>query len=244
MDDNVKTLLDKIQELKSPRVSVYVNTTGLTIDCTPLSFKQQKDLISTLADGVVGALKFQKILNGIIMDNTSLDDLRTTDKLPIVLQLRANAIGDQIRVGSEKGKLTPILKKIKKFKVVQSKTITGDLTVMVEAPTLASENRIIQSMIDLLKKDGDAEVGKNIGNVYTHEIVKYIKSIKFGEQELVFLEIPVSDRAKIVDSLPISINKQIIEFIQDIKKAETELLTIELNGETKVLEIDVGFFDS
>jgi hypothetical protein len=244
MDDNVKTLLDKIQELKAPLVSVYVNSAKPAVDCTPLSFKQQKDLISTVADGVVGSLKFQKILNGVVMENTALDDLKTTDRLPIILQLRANAIGDQIRVGGEKGKLSPILKKIKKFKVVQSKTITGDLTVEVEVPTLASENRIIQVTIDLLKKDGEAEVGKNIGNVYTHEIVKYIKSIKFGEQELVFLDIPVSDRAKIVDNLPISINKQIIEFIQDIKKAETELLTIELNGETKILEIDVGFFDS
>jgi len=39
MEDNVKTFLEKIQELKDKKIKVNVNSGGGVIDCSPLSFK-------------------------------------------------------------------------------------------------------------------------------------------------------------------------------------------------------------
>lgn len=244
MEDNVKSFLDKIQDLKEKKIKVEVVSTGKSVDCVPLTFKQQKDLISTIADGAVGALKFQKYLNSIIIENTGLSDLKTTDKLPIILKLRLEAIGNKVRVGNDEVLLDPIIGRIQILNHTQSKVLKGDFTIELEIPTLTHENNVIQATIDSLKKEGDAEIGKNIGSIYTHEIVKYIKTIKFSDQELTFADIPVKDRVKIVENLPITINREIITFIQDIKNTESELLTVEVNGESKVLDIDVNFFDS
>lgn len=244
MDDNVKTFLEKIQELKEKKFKVVVNSSGKSVDCSPLTFKQQKDLISTIAEGAIGALKFQKYLNTIIIDNVDAPELKVTDKLPIILKLRSESIGDKVKLGSGEVSLSPIFKKLKGLVFGQTKTLLGDFTIELEVPALALENHVIQATIDTLKKAGDSEIGKNIGSIYTYEIVKYIKTIKFSDQELVFSDISVNDRVKIVENLPITINREIIGFIQDIKNQESDLLTVDVDGESKVLEIDVNFFDS
>jgi hypothetical protein len=243
MDDNVKNFLDKIQEIKDTKIKVDIISTGKQADSSPLSFKQQKDIISTIADGAIGSLKFQKILNRVVVENTGDSLLRTIDRLPIILKLRAESIGAEAKIGDDKVKIQKILDKVtKKPKIKQSDKLLGDIQVTLEVPLITYENLVIQATIDAVKKDGD-EVGKNIGSIYTYEIVKYIKNIEFGGEIVDFYEIPIQDRVNIVDSLPISTNQKIIEFIQNIKKIENDWLTVEIDGEKKVLEIDVSFFD-
>jgi hypothetical protein len=243
MDDNVKNFLDKIQEIKEKKIKVEVLSTGKEIDSTPLSFKQQKDLISTIADGTIGTLRFQKIINQIIIDNTGDSLLRVTDKLPIILKLRSESIGKDAKIGDEKVDLNKIIGKIvKSKKIKQSETISGDIKVNLEVPLLTQENTIIQATIDAIKKDGD-DMGKSIGSAYTYEIVKYIREIEFDGGSIIFIDIPIKDRVKIVDNLPISINQKVIDFIQNINKIEKEWLTVEINGDKKTLDIDVSLFD-
>lgn len=244
MDENVKSFLDKIQEIKEKKITVDVISSGKQAESKPLTFKQQKELISTIADGAIGSLKFQKIINQIVVDNTGDSLLRITDKLPIILKLRSESIGPEAKIGENKVKIKVIVDKLlKKMKLKQSFKISGDISVSLEIPLITTENQIIQAAIDTLKKDGD-DIGKNIGSIYTYEIVKYIKTIEFGGDIVNFDEIQIKDRVKIVDNLPISINQQIIDFIQDIKKIENECLTVDIDGEQKTLDIDVSLFDS
>lgn len=244
MEDNVKSFLDKIQELKDSKSKVHVLSTGKQIDSTPLSFKQQKELIGTIGDGSLGALKFQKIINEIITTNTGNLDLKVIDKLPIILKLRIDAIGKTTKVDDQQVDLEEILTKVKALKFENTKTIDDIVKVELEIPTLSQEIKVIQSAIESVKKEGEGELGKNIGNIYTYEIVKYIKSIKFGEEELKFQELPVKDRFKVVDNLPVTINQEIIKFIQEIKKKENEALTVSVDDSEKSIDIDVSFFDS
>lgn len=244
MDENVKNFLDKIQEIKEKKITVDVISSGKQAESKPLTFKQQKELISTIADGAIGSLKFQKIINQIVVENTGDSLLRITDKLPIILKLRSESIGPEAKIGENKVKIKVIVDKLlKKMKLKQSFKIFGDISVSLEIPLITTENQIIQAAIDTLKKDGD-DIGKNIGSIYTYEIVKYIKTIEFGGDIVNFDEIQIKDRVKIVDNLPISINQQIIDFIQDIKKIENECLTVDIDGEQKTLDIDVSLFDS
>jgi len=241
MNDNVKNFLDKIQEIKDKKTKVFVISTGKEVDSTPLTFKQQKELISTIADGAAGALKFQKVLNQIVIDNTGNSLLKSVDRLPIILKLRSESIGEEIKIEDGKVKIQKILDKVtKKLKLVDK--ISGEIAVNLEVPLIIEENQIIQATIDALKKDGD-ELGKNISNIYTFEIVKYIKSVEFGEDLILFSDIPIKDRVNIVNNLPISTNQKVIDFIQEIKKIETDWLTVEVNGEVKTIDIDVSFFE-
>lgn len=244
MEENVKNFLDKIQELKDEKSKVFVLSTGKQIESSPLSFKQQKDLISTIADGSVGSLKFQRILNDIIITNTGIGELKVTDKLPIIIKLRIDSIGKIYKLDQNEVNLEEILEKFKKLKLKTTATIKGAVEVELEAPTLAQENKVIQTTIDIVKKDGEDELGKSIGNIYTFEIVKYIKSVKFEDQVLNFQEVPIKDRYKIVDNLPLSINKDIISFIQKIKSDENDALMVTVDDVEKTIDIDVTFFDS
>ena len=71
MENNVQQFLDSIQELKAKKFKAYQASTKKEVDCSPLTFKQQKDIIATVADGTVGVLKFQKILNDILNYDTA-----------------------------------------------------------------------------------------------------------------------------------------------------------------------------
>jgi len=200
-------------------------------------------LISTIADGPIGALKFQKYLNDIIIKNTGLDTLLTTDRVLLILQLRIDAIGDTLKIGDVDVDLTQVIPNISNLKHKTTKTLKGAIKVELDIPDLIEDNKIINATIDVVKKE-DSEIGKNVGDIYTYEIVKYVNTIVFGEETLQFRDIPVKDRFKIVENLPLSVNKDIISFIQDIKKKETEALTVNVDGEEKSFDIDVSFFDS
>lgn len=244
MEDNVKSFLDKIQELKETKNKVHVLSTGKKVDSSPISFKQQKELIGTIADGVLGTLKLQKILNDIVTTNTGNNELKVTDKLPIILKLRIDSIGSVAKVDETDINLEELLAKAVNLKFNTTKTISDKLDVVLEVPSIQQESKVIQAAIETIKRDGEGELGKNIGSIYTYEIIKYIKSIKFDDQELVFQEIPIKDRFKVVENLPVAINKEIVKFVQDLKKTEQEVMTVSIDDSEKLIEIDVSFFDS
>ena len=245
MDDNVKNFLDKIEQLKDEKIKVDVLSTGKKVESESLTFKQQKDIISTITDGIVGPLKFQKNLNDIIIENTNSKELKIIDKLLIVVQLRIDSIGSSIKVGNKQyDVLNDVVEKLKKVKHNLTKKITGAVEIELEIPTLTSENQVISTCIDVLKKESDKDVGKSLSEIYTYEITKYIKSLTVGDDIIQFSDISVRDRVKIVNNLPLSINKQIIEFIQEIKQKEVEVLKVEIDGEVHQIDIDITFFDS
>jgi hypothetical protein len=142
--------------------------------------------------------------------------------------------------------LTKVLDSVKNIKFDITKKIkgTGSLEVELQIPTLLYETKIINSLIESIKKDNDTEMGKSIGSVYTYEIVKYVSKVKYDECEIVFSDIPIKDRFKIIEHLPLATNKGIIEVIHKLKTVETDALTVNVNGKDETINIDVSFFDS
>lgn len=154
-------------------------------------------------------------------------------------------MGDKVKINDkEYNVLNDIVEKLKKIKHNLTKKIIGDVEIELEVPTLTAENQVISTCVDVLKKEADKDVGKSLSEIYTYEIVKYIKSLTVGEDNIQFSDISVRDRVKIVNNLPLSINKQIIEFIQEIKQKEIEALKIEIDGEFHQIDIDITFFDA
>lgn len=236
MNDDVKNFLESIKGISEDTIKVYVPSAKKDVDVKPLSFKQQKEIISTVAEGVVGAIKFQKILNQIIIDN--YQDCPLTDKSAIIVALRKNSIGD-LKLEESEIDLDEVIGNFKKTKIKSKDKITDKINVDVRIPTLSQENKILNSLIETFKKSGD-DVGKNISQIYSYEIIKFIDKISVEETEISFSDLKVSDMVDVVDNLPLSLNKKIIEFIQNYKNADGDALKI---GEHQI-EIDVSFFDS
>lgn len=245
MEDNIKNFLEKVNQLKSDNLKVDVISKNTKIDCEPLTFKQQKDIISTITDGITGPLKFQKNLNDIIVENTKNKELTVVDKLLIVLQLRKDSIGTVIKTKtSEFDVLDSVIDRVKKIKHQLGMTINGDISIELEVPTLTSESQIINACIESVKRGSDKDVGKSLSDIYTFEIVKYIKTVSIKDDTLNFQDLSVRDRVNVVNNLPLATNKQIIDFIQNIKQTEIDALTYNSEDGDAVVEIDVSFFDS
>ena len=243
MDNNVKNFLESIQDLKNTKFKVNCITTGEQVDCVPLSFKQQKNIISTFTEGTVGVLKFQKMLNDIIIENTEKKDWLVVDKVPVILKLRKESLGNIVKTQEGEIDISDI-KILDKIDTPLQSTIKGVVTVELDTPTLVEENKVINYAIEVLKKDGEKDVGKNLTNLFTFEIAKFVKSVKFGDKSLSFSELSVKDKISVIENLPLSINQEIAKFIDKIKEIDRIQTKVVVDGEEKSFDIDVTFFDN
>lgn len=241
MTEDAKIFLDKLKDIKDPSRKTSIN--GKEFKFEVLTFKQQRDLISTIAEGNLASLKFQKVLNDILIENFDKELLLHERSLAAV-SLRRESLGASLKIGDTTIDLNQIAKKVDLPLSSESVVESSGIRVSMDNPSLQQENKIISALLELVKNDNNA--AKNISDIYTYEIVKYINTISFGgENTLAFLNLPVKTRINIVENLPISLNKKIVDFIQKIKEAEKELLTVtDSKGQTVQLDIDVTFFDS
>ena len=66
MSKNVSSFLTKLDKLNDKTIDVFVPSLNKKVPTKPLNLKQQKDLISSILDGIRGTLDFSKTLNKII----------------------------------------------------------------------------------------------------------------------------------------------------------------------------------
>lgn len=231
---DLQLFLDKIQKIEQEKLQTIAVSSGKSISLSPLNLKQQKRLISVNADEIKGGISFYRVINEILIESSNDDSLLICDRPLLSLILRKNALGE--KYGSIN--LQPIIDKITNYKCNYKKTNTinfDNLKIEVAIPTLEEENKIINRLENLITQD----LTDSVGLLYSHEIVKYIKSASIDELNLEFSEMIVADRIRILERLPLSLTKQIVSFIEDYKKVEIELLTVDSN----IVEIDSYLFD-
>ena len=243
-ETSIKDFLAKISSGVKDTVDVTLQSSGKTIKCNILSLKQQKDIISCIADGLVGMVSFTRVINNVIEEVSSCNDILITDKPYIIIPLRFNALGNLYK--NEDGTsldISPIIEtlKTKKLSTKTSDSITfNNITVNVRVPTIKEESDITKKLEDEIKRNGEKNNTKNLGSIYIYEILKYIKSLEFDDSLLNFEKLPIKDKLEVIESLPLAHNKLIIQFIEAIRAEERELLTVN----DTVIEINPGFFNT
>lgn len=210
------------------------------VELRPLSFKQQKLLITSGLNGVVGVLSFLKILNDILIENTSNENLKVYHKIPLVLHLR-NAIGDTDLLRNDTViKVSDIINNLKPFNHKDTEVIDGNgFSVNLKIPTLKDENKIISACIEEIRKTTADDIGKNVSLIMSYELPKFIESIAFGDETLIFKDLSMGERSKIIDNLPADVAANISNFISKVRQYEEEIMTID--GIT--VDIDSSFFE-
>ena len=152
-----------------------------SVTVTPLNLKQQKDLISSVLDGVKGTLDFSRTLNNIILDNSGLSDLKIFDKIPFAVNMRIQALGTKYIDGEySKVDLQSVLDNIKntKLQLKEEKLIEyKNLQINLAIPTLQYENALLKKGAS----DLDTQAGyyrEEVSVLYILEIVKYVKKLE------------------------------------------------------------------
>lgn len=213
---------------------------GTEVDLKPLSFKQQKLLITSGLNGVAGILSFLKNLNDIIIENTNDDTLKVYHKIPLVLHLKKAISKSDIIRNDTTIKIDDIISNIKPFTQKETEVVDGGgFLINLKIPTLKDENKIISACIEEIKKVTVDDISKNVSLIMSYELPKFIESIEFGDQTLIFKELSMQDRSKIIDNLPASVTADISNFISNIRKYEEEIMTVD--GIT--IDVDSSFFE-
>ncbi len=234
--------LDKLSSLKND-FKVYVPSLKKEVVAKPITLKQQKDVISTTVNGVLGALQFTETLNNVILDNVEGDNFYTFDRIPIVLGLRSNSLGNKVKAENDEiVSLTTCLESAKtpvKFKLNQTVSM-HTIKVNLRIPTLVEENQIIKKCILEIDKIKAEDLSEAMGLIYIFELIKHIDSVTIDEQTVDFNDIKVLDRVKIVESLPLKLYEKITMFLSEVAKFDKSLLTVD---ETNIT-LDATFFDA
>ena len=231
MSKDVSSFLSKLDDLNKEVIKVYLPSRKKTIEVKPLTLKQQKDLISSVLDGLKGSLDFSKTVNKVIVD-----------KIPILVGLRKNSLGDEVKVDDETISLTRVLDNVKntQFKLEEDGTVKfKNLTVSLKIPTLKDESVLITKCDQDINNKNDV-LKEEIGLLYIFEILKYIDRLTIGEQEVVLSEIRINERIRLVEKLPLTLYKGISKYIEKVNDYVNSLLTVD----SSELVIDSTFFDT
>ena len=198
MSSTVSNFISKLDKLNSNNLEVFIPSQKKTVKVKSLNLKQQKDLISSVLDGIKGSLDFTKTLNKIIIDNSGLDDLKLYDKLPFIISMRKDSLGNEVqRDDSGKVELQKIIDSLKNtpFQLKDEKVVKYEnLKIGLKVPTLKEEITLLtKSERDIDSKDD--EFKDSVGTLYLLEIVKYIQSLEIDEE---VIDMSVIDRKSVV----------------------------------------------
>lgn len=243
MSNNVVGFLNKLDTLSEKKVKVHLPSRNQTIETKVLNIKQQKDLISSVLDGVKGSIDFARTLNKIIIENTGDNNLKMYDKIPFIIAMRKATLGSTYTTGNTTIDLARIINNIKTipFNIADEKSVTIDtLTINLHVPTLAQENILLTRCEQEIDNLDSENLKESVGLMYIFEIVKHIKSVEIEGSTLLFDDIRISDRIKVVEKMPLSVYTEVSSFIEDITKYQSDLLTVD----DFEISLDSTFFDS
>jgi hypothetical protein len=231
---SVINILNKLKEINNLNlISVYVPSAKKELKFTPLSVKQQKDLIKSGMDGTMSGLTISNIINDIITNNcTEPHSFLVTDKFPIILALRKQSFGSNFILKEDEKEvnfnLDDILNKNLVFSYETNVVISlegTEIQVFLNVVSLEDDTKININQIEKSKKAKDEDISETVGSIFLYEILKFITKLKIGDEELDLTTLPIKDRINVIESIPATLNNKILDYIQKFRKEENDFIT-------------------
>lgn len=229
-------LIDKLKKANQKKsLDIFLPTLGKKVKFAPLTLKQQKELLSKVPETTYDIVQFNNIFNSIIVSNNEeevkLSDLKNIDKFAIVLQYKINMTGSTYKVGKKTVSLNQLLEKINEydysiFKKIESVSL-DNLSAELEVPNLEYDAKINKSVTALIKNKNKNNA---MAELFLSEFIKYVKSITLDDDKFNLSSLSYDNKLTIIEELPTSFTKKIIDYMDVIKTEENELSTI--NGVT------------
>lgn len=209
-----------------------------------LTVKQHKDIIKTVMEGFDGSIRTPVTFNNIIKEN-NIDkniDLKLYDRNHILVELRKTTIGETVKINDNTYNLNELPKFNFEYETA-AQIDYKDIAVEITIPNLEKDTQITEkSMLEFAKLSTDEKKVKDSINILlTFEIIKFIKQVKIGELILNFDKLTLHEKKSIVDTLPLKLNNNIIDYISKYKEYEQSLLTF---ADGTKLTIDASFMTS
>jgi len=242
MSTSTSDFINKLSELKK-EFKVFLPSIKKEVTAKQINLKQQKDIISTAVNGVLGALQFSKAVNELIIENVDSDNMFTFDRVPALLALRVESLGDKIKL--ENGDIVSLKDSLERAKDIPSFNLVKEvridsIKVKLRIPSLQEENIILKRCIQEIDNLKSENLSEAMGLIYIFELLKTIKSVEVEEEVVDFNELKVVDRVKIVEQLPLELYDDITSFLSPIVKFEENILTVN----ESIIPIDTSLLDA
>lgn len=228
---SISGILSKLKDVSDASlVDIFIPSLGKPVKFKQLTVKQQKDLMKTALDGILSPLTFINTINNIILENKMEEgELLTTDRFPIILELRRSSFGSEViiddKIETKTYNLDEILKRelVFDYKSVINLELDGtELVVSLEVPSIKNDVSINGIHLTELRKDKNIEVSDTIGSLFVYEIVKFVKGIRIGSETIDLTKETVPDRIKVIENLPTALNNSILDYIKSFRTKESE----------------------
>jgi hypothetical protein len=232
--ENDTTYLNLLGELQSHysqnKFEVYIPSKNKTVEFTPISVKQHKDILKTFDNVLLTTFQFNININDMILANiVNCNDLLISDKASVVLSIKANQTsGDNIKIQIDnESHEVDINKQVETFKHVNtpkrlvSKTVSlNNLKVKCKIPSLQYDNAINKEIISKLKSKKTDMLTDSMGEIFVYEILKFIDSIDTGSTPITFNELSFDQKVQVCEMIPLELSNKIIEYINKVKLFE------------------------
>ena len=235
---NFDQIMSSVADLNKQHItSLYVPSVNDYMNFKPMTVKQQKKIISSSMDTKIQNLTFSNTINDIILENCleSKSKIKLTDKILLLLQLRAKSQGDELIVTGESGQYTinlpkhieNIIKQSNNHQTHEFEIEVENLKVSGSTPNLTRDTHFNKQFTKTVSKYTDNTLGLTdmVGDIYIHEMVKYVDSINIGDLTVMMDNYEVSQTIEVFENLPMSVSTQIAEKIKHLRKIE--ILSVE-----------------
>ena len=219
----ISNILKELQAVEEDSVvDVFVPSVNRLVKFKPLSVKQHHEILKCSIDGVLGSIKLSTIFNKIIIDN-SLEpvDFTVYDTEWILLKLRMANVGESITIKEQTYNLNDLTRNDKSFEY-EEEISYKDIIVQLAVPKIKLDIDISEACYKDFSKGNleDRLVSETISSMLSYEVIKFIKSISVNNLVVNFENISTADKRKLLESLPLSINNQITNFITKYRDHE------------------------
>jgi hypothetical protein len=248
-------VLDKLKQIAANnKVQSFARTANSEVALTPLTIKQQKDIIKTALDVVLSPITFAIATSEIVKENIQGKlNLTILDKPLFLLALRANSLGTKFT--AEDNKTTFDFAEnlnqknaIDTSKLAETLSFPG-LDITTRVPAIEEDYKInleCKKVLENKKSKEEEKVKDLIGEIYIYEIIKFIDSIKLtvdGKvEEVKFNVLSIQQKVETVENLPMAVTSTLIESIAKIRAVESEPLKVLVDGKDVTISLDTSFF--
>jgi len=268
--DDILKIMNRANETFA--YEIYVPSLKKNVPFREISTSQQKRLLKAVIDSPVYNTEFIFILHQIIKENCieslDIDNLTIFDKLIIALLLRSISISNNLDLeftvpNTDKKIVRRLLVKdiaelaIKEVQIdpITIKDDTETYEILCDLPTILDEYNLemqLRKNVESIEIKSEQQLRDTVGEVFTNEIVKYIKQVNIKNKtdgklyEFNLKSMLFKDRLAILGKIPAKINNKIIEYINTVKLQFDKVLLFKetIEGQTieQRLKIDAGFF--
>lgn len=252
-DSGYSDLLGQLQQhYTQNKTSVYVPTFGASVNVTPISVKQHKDILTVEDNLLLTSFQFGININNIILENvTDASKLSVLDRASILLSLKADADDGLTTVDIDNVKhKTDLSEHVKSFsKIKVPKKLLGctashkELKIVCKTPTIAYDNDVNKQIMKTMSDKNKDSVLSTMGEVFVYEIVKYIQEFSTPSVDISFESLTFDQKVEVVERMPLQLSNKIISYINDIKAFENKFTECKnTNGENISVPLSVALF--